>query len=162
MEKGTIRIQITYLDQSTLEATGFYNRDLYVLETLCESSLLCIEFDDGKVIYPHDIDSHKVFKNLGIVKISHGMTIFYEAPTVTEATLEILKSYFEFEMQMFRMSNLLPGFYGSSGVSQPIFDDLTKHRDQLLENLDVSLKTYKELFVYPNDYPEDVLEILKK
>ena len=76
-------------------------------------------------------------------------------PELTTEQKELLESYFEFECQMFRHSTMLHGVMGSrSGLSQPIYDDLTKHQQTIFKICGITRQQYKEMFTYPDDVKE--------
>ena len=72
---------------------------------------------------------------------------------------ELLKSYFEFECEMFRLSKMLPGFMGvDSGLAQPIYSDMDKHKKHILAHCRMTTQNYNDMF----DYPEDVKALFKR
>ena len=80
-DKGRIRVEVTYYDKSTTEATGIYlnnNFDYQKAVSDRKSDLLYIEFDDGKVLFRKDFDGNDLFKNEGIIEVSHGCILFYD------------------------------------------------------------------------------------
>lgn len=80
-DKGKIRIQVTYYDKSTTEATGIYLNSEFDYQEAVENKsadLLFIQFDDGKVVFRKDFDGNDLFKNAGIIHVNHGCIVFYD------------------------------------------------------------------------------------